>query len=186
MPDKTDIERVHKIDDVNVSTPIDLDNDLTNKKVKGENKGMYYYAVPKESRLERLFDALLETIAGENKAGKIIGKGKDVLSYFVPAGRELDEFTDAIGDQLKSKRTNNTMENPTTSKKKSQSKTWWGIITTVLGTLLGAIGIAADPSFLADGFQPMADLEMAIAFMITVAGWAVKNWGLRTAEKKIR
>lgn len=152
MQNKTDIERVHKIDDVNVSTPIDLNDDLANKKAKGENKGVYYYAVPKDSALERLFDTLLEIIAGENRAGKIIGRGKDVLSYFVPLGREIDALTDQIGDMLKSNNKINLVMESTKEKiiriiKQPSTKAAITGILTAIGLIFGlnvdAAGVAS-------------------------------------------
>lgn len=110
MQNKTDIEFIHKIDDVNVSTPLDLDSDLADMKVKGENKGVVYYAVPKDSRLERISDWFFDTIAGKNKEGKGIGKIKDVISWVFPKTKPLDWITDEIGDFIKSKRTNDAMK----------------------------------------------------------------------------
>lgn len=74
----------------------------------------------------------------------------------------------------------------TTLKPKSQSKTIWGIITGVIGVILTAFGIAADPSFLADGFQLGSDFVALMGFITAVMGWALKNYGLRDAKQPLK
>lgn len=61
-------------------------------------------------------------------------------------------------------------------KPKAQSKTWWGLLTTVGGIALMFLGMAPDQlDFLTDGFQLSEDL----APLLTTLGAAVAAWGIR-------
>ena len=71
------------------------------------------------------------------------------------------------------------------SKKKRQSKTFWGIWATVLGALATLFGVSVEFGWLADGIQPR-DIAIAVSTVGTILAWAWKNWGQRTATKPIR
>jgi len=172
------IEPVDEIETVQVFEGKIEPDDI--KKVEPSKHSMVYYALTKDSRLERIFRSVLEGVSDVIN-NESLGDLKNVISYFVPYGRQIDAVTDAIGEVITNKKNNNIM-----AKKKTQSKTWWGIIATVIGTILGAFGIAADPSFLADGFQLGADFEMLAAFVLAIIGWAVKSWGQRKAKEPIK
>jgi len=174
---KDDIERIHKIDDVYVSSPIDLDSDLASKKVKGENKGVAYYAVDKDSRLERIFDTVLDIIAGKNKAGKGLGKVKDAVTWIVPALAPIDKLTDEIGDYIKSKRTNTIMENPTQKSKKP----WYR--STTINSILSFITLLIVQVF--DIEIVAADLQAVLVAVGMAISSVVALWGRITATQEI-
>lgn len=73
-----------------------------------------------------------------------------------------------------------------TPKPKPQSKTVWGIVTTLLGALLATLGIAADPSFLSDGFQLAQDYIPLMGLITAIVGWAIKSYGQRTATQPLQ
>jgi hypothetical protein len=174
---KDDIERIHKIDDVYVSSPIDLDSDLASKKVKGENKGVAYYAVDKDSRLERIFDTVLDIIAGKNKAGKGLGKVKDAVTWIVPALAPIDKLTDEIGDYIKSKRTNTIMENPTQKSKKP----WYR--STTINSILSFITLLIVQVFDIDIVA--ADLQAVVVAIGMAVSAVVALYGRITATQEI-
>ena len=177
MNGKDDIERIHKIDDVYVSSPIDLDSDLASKKVKGENKGVAYYAVDKDSRLERIFDTVLDIIAGKNKAGKGLGKVKDAVTWIVPALAPIDKLTDEIGDYIKSKRTNTIMENPTQKSKKP----WYR--STTINSILSFITLLIVQVFDIDIVA--ADLQAVVVAIGMAVSAVVALYGRITATQEI-
>lgn len=152
-------------------------------------RGIAYYTLEKDSALAQVFDNVLkrltETITGGNKVGEIIGALKDVSTFIFPIMGPVDDFTDRITNLIDQEAENHNL-NSTIMKNKTQSKTWWGIVAKIIGLILLAFGIVADPSFLADGFQLAADLELLIGFILTVAGQALETWGLRTAKTEIR
>ena len=171
------IERVHKIDGVNVSGPIDLNDEITSEKVKGGDKGMVYYAVQKDSRLEQIFDTALDTIAGKNKAGKDLGKVKDVVTWIVPALAPVDKITDEIGDYIKSKRTNTIMENPTQKSKKP----WYR--STTINSILSFITLLIVQVFDIDIVA--ADLQAVLVAVGMAISSVVALWGRITATQEI-
>ena len=172
------IERVHKIDDVNVSTPIDLNDEITSEKVKGGDKGMVYYAVQKDSRLEQIFDTALDTIAGKNKAGKDLGKVKDVVTWIVPALAPVDKITDEIRDYIKSKRKNTIMKNPT---QKNPKKPWYKSKT--VNSILTVLALLAVQVFGIDIVA--ADLQAVLVSVGTGVAALVALWGRITATQEI-
>jgi len=171
------IERVHKIDGVNVSGPIDLNDEITSEKVKGGDKGMVYYAVQKDSRLEQIFDTALDTIAGKNKAGKDLGKVKDVVTWIVPALAPVDKITDEIGDYIKSKRTNTIMENPMQKSKKP----WYR--STTINSILSFITLLIVQVF--DIEIVAADLQAVLVAVGMAISSVVALWGRITATQEI-
>ena len=171
------IERVHKIDGVNVSGPIDLNDEITSEKVKGGDKGMVYYAVQKDSRLEQIFDTALDTIAGKNKAGKDLGKVKDVVTWIVPALAPVDKLTDEIGDYIKSKRTNTIMENPTQKSKKP----WYR--STTINSILSFITLLIVQVFDIDIVA--ADLQAVVVAIGMAVSAVVALYGRITATQEI-
>jgi len=174
---KSDIERVHKIDDVSVSGPINLVSDLDGKNAKGENKGMLYYAVQKDSRLERIFDTALDTLAGKNKEGRGLGKVKDAITWIVPALAPIDKLTDEIGDYIKSKRTNTIMENPTQKSKKP----WYR--STTINSILSFITLLIVQVFDIDIVA--ADLQAVLVAVGMAISSVVALWGRITATQEI-
>ena len=174
MNGKDDIERIHKIDDVYVSSPIDLDSDLASKKVKGENKGVAYYAVDKDSRLERIFDTVLDIIAGKNKAGKGLGKVKDAVTWIMPALMPIDKITDEIGDFIKSKRTKNTIM-------KYKKKPWYKSKT--INSIIAVLALLAVQVFDIDIVA--ADLQATIVAVGTAVASVVALYGRIVADKEI-
>ena len=175
MNGKDDIERIHKIDDVYVSSPIDLDSDLASKKVKGENKGVAYYAVDKDSRLERIFDTVLDIIAGKNKAGKGLGKVKDAVTWIMPALMPIDKITDEIGDFIKSKRTKNTIM------KYKKKKPWYR--STTMNSILSFIALLAVQVF--DIEIVAADLQAVVVAIGMAVSAVVALYGRITATQEI-
>ena len=171
------IERVHKIDGVNVSGPIDLNDEITSEKVKGGDKGMVYYAVQKDSRLERIFDAALDTLAGKNKEGRGLGKVKDAITWIVPALAPIDKLTDEIGDYIKSKRTNTIMENPTQKSKKP----WYR--STTINSILSFITLLIVQVF--DINIVAADLQAVLVAVGMAISSVVALWGRITATQEI-
>jgi hypothetical protein len=174
---KSDIERVHKIDDVSVSGPIDLNDEITSEKVKGGDKGMVYYAVQKDSRLERIFDTALDTLAGKNKEGRGLGKVKDAITWIVPALAPIDKLTDEIGDYIKSKRTNTIMENPTQKSKKP----WYR--STTINSILSFITLLIVQVF--DIEIVAADLQAVLVAVGMAISSVVALWGRITATQEI-
>jgi len=174
---KSDIERVHKIDDVSVSGPINLVSDLDGKNAKGENKGMLYYAVQKDSRLERVIDAALDTLAGKNKEGRGLGKVKDAITWIVPALAPIDKLTDEIGDYIKSKRTNTIMENPMQKSKKP----WYR--STTINSILSFITLLIVQVF--DIEIVAADLQAVLVAVGMAISSVVALWGRITATQEI-
>lgn len=73
----------------------------------------------------------------------------------------------------------------TTSKPAVKSKTVWGLVTAILGAVLVALGIDADPAFLSDGFQASEDLVAMIGLVLAIIGYALKEFGHRAAEGAI-
>ena len=174
MNSKDDIERIHKIDDVYVSSPIDLDSDLASKKVKGENKGVAYYAVDKDSRLERIFDTVLDIIAGKNKAGKGLGKVKDAVTWIMPELMPIDKITDEIGDFIKSKRTNTIMKN-------TEKKPWYR--STTVKSILSFITLLIVQVFDIDIVA--ADLQAVVVAIGMAVSAVVALYGRITATQEI-
>ena len=171
------IERVHKIDGVNVSGPIDLNDEITSEKVKGGDKGMVYYAVQKDSRLERIFDTALDTLAGKNKEGRGLGKVKDAITWIVPALAPIDKLTDEIGDYIKSKRTKNIMQNPMQKSKKP----WYR--STTINSILSFITLLIVQVF--DIEIVAADLQAVLVAVGMAISSVVALWGRITATQEI-
>lgn len=146
--DKNPIERVHKIDTVDLSEPIETN--IESLKAKEYEHDLIYYAVPKDSALERIFDWVLDTLAGKNKEGKGLGKIKDVISWIIPKSKPIDWITDEIGDFIKSKRTDSAMRQE--SKKPTKSKTLIVNVLIGIASLLVLFGvIPADSVPLGEG-----------------------------------
>lgn len=73
----------------------------------------------------------------------------------------------------------------TVTKPAVKSKTVWGVLVTILGGLLAALGIEANPDFLKDGIQIGQDLLPLVGFAMAIVGYVLKELGHRTASALI-
>ena len=71
-----------------------------------------------------------------------------------------------------------------TPKKKTQSKTYWGVLALVLTGLASVFGIAIEFEWLADGLQ-WTDAAKIGAAVGVIVSTAATQWGLRTATQPI-
>lgn len=69
-----------------------LESEVAGKKAKDDGTEISDYVEGKDSLLKRGFRTVKKTLAGSNKAGKIIGVGLDVLTFFAPAGSKIDSL----------------------------------------------------------------------------------------------
>lgn len=156
------------------------------RKVEGLKTTIADIAVPEDSRLERIFDAVLTTLEAENELGRYLGYAKNIAAYLIPIMKPIDALTDEITQIINNEAQHLTItqNTHTMSKSKAGKKRWWGIAAAVIGVIIGAFGITADPSFLADGFQWGADFEMLVAFILAIVGWAVDRAGNNEQNEK--
>lgn len=143
MPDKPDIPKVSKngLGDYKSTEDLDrdgLDDDLE-KTSKPEFPDVAGHEGNRDSALKRIFRSVLSTVAGENMAGKIGARVKDIVKRFVPFGREIDAVTDEIGNSLKTEPNEESNMNWLASRLKEKT-TWAGIV-----TVLTALGASLSP-----------------------------------------
>lgn len=137
---KKNIESVKSIDTVHV-----FEGDIKHeplKKVEPSEHSMVYYALHKDSGLDRIFRSVLETLTGKNAVGRTIGDIKDILSFVVPYGHSIDALTDGISDVIKKEVNTNKKRghmNWLLDRLKEKS-TWRGIF-----AALTALGVAVAP-----------------------------------------
>lgn len=179
-------KNIEHVDHVDIPELGDLENvrriRIEEMKADGEVVPIKEIYTKKDGWIERVSGWSIDLISGRNKTGKLVSKVVDVLGLFIPQVGIIDRLTTTVKNTFFKPKQNKAMA----TKKKTQSKTWWGILTVILSSLLGAYGIAADPSFLSDGFQLADDLEVAIAFIGTIAGWGLERWGQRTATQEVK
>lgn len=116
-----------------------LESEVAKKKAKDDGKEISDYVESKDSALESIVSSGRKLIAGENLAGKIGGKVKDVLKRFVPLGEEIDSVTDEIGDSLKTKPEDRGNMNWIINRLKEKT-TWRGIV-----AAFTALGVSINP-----------------------------------------
>ena len=63
------------------------------------------------------------------------------------------------------------------STNRSEKQRLWGVITKIVAAVLGVLGIAANPDFMADGIQLLGDLPQIVPFVIACIGWIVEALG---------
>lgn len=100
------------------------------------DKHLHDVPQPDEPSREHKRGWLIRFLAGENKAGKIGAKVKNVLLAAVPYGRFADRITDQIGNELKEKK-------PKKAIMKDKKTTIFGIVTLLI-TVAGIFGIDLD------------------------------------------
>lgn len=154
--------------------------------IEGEKRPIAYYAIPRESGLERIFDSVLKTLTAQNEVGEILSSIKDITTYIVPIMEPIDDLTDRITDLIDNEALNYNIKQNTnimSKKTKADKQRTWGIVVTVIGALLAYFGIQGNATFLADGFQFAQDIVPTIGFIGAVIGWAIDKDGNRKQNK---
>lgn len=123
---------------------------LREKLAKGENVDISKYYLKRDRGLERILRSVKSTVAGENRVGKILSGVKNIVSRFIPLGREIDSVTDVIGDALKSKPKYKIM-----NKSPLLSKTVWSAMLIALTAVLSALGVdfSANPELVQNIYE---------------------------------
>jgi hypothetical protein len=94
---KKEIESVYEIDPIKVSEPVHWKL----KNVAPNEHDLIWYGMKKHGFFHHFFNKVLKTLAGQNKAGKIINEGEGIAAHFIPGGKYLKAGLDAIGNALK-------------------------------------------------------------------------------------
>lgn len=96
-------------DDPITGDPGNLEN-LDDIDIEAAEKDIVDIATPKDGLLKRIFRGVQKTIAGRNKAGKVIGFGLDVFTFFAPAGSKIDNLRQKGKQALNLNKDNNDMK----------------------------------------------------------------------------
>lgn len=123
------------------------------REVGGLNRDIATIDVQKDSRLETIFDAVLDTLTAQNELGQVLSEAKDVISYIVPIMGPIDALTDEITNLIDQEAENLTNPNTMTNKDRTFFETikhYWqqdstkqavGLIVTVALGLIAGIQI---------------------------------------------
>jgi len=98
---KIDVEFIGEVDIPQLGNlDVERTKQIRKSFVEGLDKDLSYYALPKDSLLERILESLLNVLKGKNITGKVLGRIKDGIGLISVKGALFDRLTDTVGNIL--------------------------------------------------------------------------------------